>query len=217
MKTVKHVGRTTRGDKIAVVFRTLPGESNHALVVTTTNLPDAYHDSLMTVIESDPAQESFELGEILFIRNFPDGRPMLPALQADGRLYKLSTDQIMMTPSPGTEIVLSQLNVLIAEQKNCAVDELCNFVIGAPKKDKATVEDVATVADLGKDVGEPSIPQSQPIKAKDTEALSDKDIAKGLRSQADALYKEAARLRKQAEDLDPTVKKSVKTKEEVSV
>jgi hypothetical protein len=43
--------------------------------------------------------------------------------------------------------------------------------------------------------------------------LSDKDIAKSYRSQADALYKEAARLRKEAEDLDPTPKKTTKVKE----
>jgi len=46
--------------------------------------------------------------------------------------------------------------------------------------------------------------------------LSDKDIAKSYRSQADAMYKEAARLRKEADSLDPIVKKTVKSKEEVS-
>jgi hypothetical protein len=100
---------------------------------------------------------------------------------------------------------------LIAEQKNCAVDDLCTFVSGAPKQSDATVENVAAVNDLGKDLGEPSKPAK--IQAQTNEILSDKDIAKGLRSQADALYKEAARLRKEAEDLDPTVKKSSKTKE----
>jgi len=62
-------------------------------------------------------------------------------------------------------------------------------------------------------IGEPSKPTK--IEAKQNEILSDKDIAKGLRSQADALYKEAARLRKEAEELDPTVKKTSKAKEAV--
>jgi len=43
--------------------------------------------------------------------------------------------------------------------------------------------------------------------------LTDKDIAKSYRSQADAMYKEAARLRKEADDLDPPQKKAAKAKE----
>jgi hypothetical protein len=39
------------------------------------------------------------------------------------------------------------------------------------------------------------------------EVLTDTDIAKSYRSQADAMYKEAARLRKEADALDPTKKK----------
>jgi hypothetical protein len=214
MKTVKHVGRSRRGDKLAVVFRTLPGESDQCLCLITTALSDAYHDSLMSVIDSDQGQESFELGEILFIRSFSDGRPMLTALQQDGRLFKMPTDSVLMTPAPGTEIPLDQLNTLIAEQNNCAVDDLCSLVKGAPLNRSAesdSARTVATVKELKEEVSTPK------IQASVNEALSDKDLAKGLRSQADSLYKEAARLRKQAEELDPTVKKSAKAKEEVSV
>jgi hypothetical protein len=199
------------GAKVLVVFRTLPGESNYSLVIPVAQLSDTYHDSIMKVVESDQAQEVFEFGEILFIRSFPDGRPMLQALRADGLLERVTTDSVLMTPTPNDNIPLHQLNSLIAEQKNCAVDDLCTFVSGAPKQSDATVENVAAVNDLGKDLGEPSKPAK--IQAQQNEILSDKDIAKGLRSQADALYKEAARLRKEAEDLDPTVKKSSKTKE----
>jgi len=212
MRALKHTGRMIKsGAKVLVVFRTLPGESNYSLVIPVAQLSDTYHDSIMKVVESDQAQEVFEFGEILFIRSFPDGRPMLQALRADGLLERVTTDSVLMTPTPNDNIPLHQLNSLIAEQKNCAVDDLCTFVSGAPKQSDATVENVAAVNDLGKDLGEPSKPAK--IQAQTNEILSDKDIAKGLRSQADALYKEAARLRKEAEDLDPTVKKSSKTKE----
>ncbi len=212
MRALKHTGRMIKsGAKVLVVFRTLPGESNYSLVIPVAQLSDTYHDSIMKVVESDQAQEVFEFGEILFIRSFPDGRPMLQALRADGLLERVTTDSVLMTPTPNDNIPLHQLNSLIAEQKNCAVDDLCTFVSGAPKQSDATVENVAAVNDLGKDLGEPSKPAK--IQAQQNEILSDKDIAKGLRRQADALYKEAARLRKEAEDLDPTVKKSSKTKE----
>jgi hypothetical protein len=209
MKSLKHIGRMEKsGAKVLVAFRTLPGESNYALIIPVSQLSDSYHDSIMKVVESDQAQEVFEFGEILFTRTFPDGRPMLQALSMDKLLEKVPTDSVLMTPTPNDNIMLHLLNSLIAEQRNCAVDDLCNFVSGAPKS-ISTVEDVATVNNLE----ELPVSKAKPMQADPNEVLSDKDIAKGLRSQADALYKEAARLRKEAEELDPTVKKSSKAKE----
>jgi hypothetical protein len=210
---LKHIGRTKNtGVKLLVVFRTLPGESNMALVLPVANLSDSYHDSIMTLVETEQAQDAFEFGEIMFTRTFPDGRPMLQALQADGRLQKIATDTIIMTPTTQDQVELSQLNILIAEQKNCAVDDLYTFVSGAPKKSDATVEDIAKVKDLAPSV-DPDIPAPVRAQAATTEALSDRDIAKSYRSQADAMYKEAARLRKEADELDPPQKKIAKVKE----
>lgn len=215
---LKHVGRIkSTNAKVLVVFRTLPGESDMALVLPVAPLSDSYHDSIMTLVETPQAQDAFEFGEIMFTRTFPDGRPMLQAMQADGGLQKVPTANIDMTPTPNDVIGLDQLNVLIAEQRNCAVDDLYTFVSGAPKKTDATVEDVAKVTELGRDVGEPNIPKQELLKASTNEALSDKDIAKSYRSQADSLYKEAARLRKEADQLDPPQKKTTKAKEELSV
>lgn len=222
MKNLKHVGRIEKTKaSVLVAFRTLPGESDHALVIPTANLRDEYHDAIMKLVESDQAQDAFEFGEILFIRPFSDGRPMLAALRQDGNLQKVPTDSVTMTPTPHTTILLSELNGLIAEQRNCTIDELCNFVAGAPKKTDATVEEIATVKNLenktveptGREVGEPkNVPQ--PLQAKQNEVLSDQDIAKGYRSQADALYKEAARLRKEADELDPPKRKTAKVSED---
>ena len=198
MKNLKHVGKIKNtGSKVLVVFRTLPGESNMALVVQTAPLSDQYHNAIIDLVDSDTGQDSWEFGEILFARPFPDGRPMLQALQSDNRLSRVSTDSIIMTPTPNTEILLSELNALIAEQKNCAIDDLYTFVKGAPSKNlsEKKIEDTVSVA-----------PSSN-------EVLSDKDIARNYRSQADAMYKEAARLRKEADELDPPAKKAAKAKE----
>ena len=202
MKTMKHIGKLKNtGTKVLVAFRTVPGESDRALVIHAAQLPDSQHDSIMTLVETDQAQTAFELGEILFTRPFPDGRPMLRALQSDGRLIKVPTDMVIMNPSIGTEIPLDQLNVLIAEQRNCTIDDLSSFVSGGKPLDKKAEGKASTVS------------ESKPIQAAANEALTDKDIAKGLRSQADGMYKEAARLRKQADDLDPPQKKTAKAKE----
>ena len=210
MKTLKHIGKMKNtGAKVLVVFRTLPGESNQSLVIAVSQLPDSYHDAIMAVVESDQAQDVYEFGEILFIRSFPDGRPMLTSLQQDNRLQKVPTDLVIMTPSPVDQVPLDQLNLLIAEQKNCTVDDLYTFVKGAPKKNtnSVTVETIAEAKDLAPMV-DTDVPAPLRAQASNTEALSDKDIAKSYRSQADAMYKEAARLRREADQLDPVVKKT---------
>ncbi len=201
-KPTKHIGRMKNtGTKVLVVFRTLPGESNSALILPVNQLSDAYHDALMQLVETEQAQEAFEFGEMMFIRHFPDGRPMLTAMQQDGRLQKVSTDMILMTPTVNAAVPLDQLNVLIAEQKNCAVDDLCTFVKGGSAN---------TVPNKNTEVKKESVEAAAPVRAQAAQnaVLTDSDIAKSYRSQADAMYKEAARLRKEADALDPPKKKT---------
>jgi hypothetical protein len=199
MKPTKHVGKVKNtGSKCLVVFRTLPGEANMALIVETATLPDSYHNAIIDLVDSDQAQDAFEFGEMLFVRPFPDGRPMLRALQADGRLKKVATDNVVMTPTPNREVSLAQLNVLIAEQKNCTIDDLCTFVKGGPN-DPGLVDSQKRKTE--------TVVQPQ-IQAAENQVLTDTDLAKSYRSQADAMYKEAARLRKQADELDPPKKKT---------
>lgn len=205
---MKHIGKLKNtGSKVIVVFRTVPGESDRALVMETATLPDSYHDSLMKLVESDQGQESYEFGEIMFTRSFPDGRNMLTSVRQDNRLAKVPTDLVLMTPTPSTAIALDQLNVMIAEQKNCSVDDLCTFVSGGVKR-SANDNDVSTE----KETSDQRTTELQP------EVLTDRDLARSYRSQADALYKEAAKLRKQADELDPPQKKvSSKAKETADV
>lgn len=199
---MKHIGKMKNtGVKVLVAFRTVPGESDQALVIQAANLPDAQHDSIMTLVETDQAQDVFELGEILFTRPFPDGRPMLRALQSEGRLVKVPTDLVIMTPTVNSEIPLDQLNVLIAEQRNCTVDDLAGFVSGGRTSDTKPAQPKVEAKSV------------ETLQASTNEVLTDKDIAKNYRSQADAMYKEAAKLRKQADELDPPAKKVARVKE----
>ena len=196
-KDIKHTGKMKNtGNRVAVVFRTVPGESDQCLVVDSATLPDMYHDSLMSAIESDQAQESFELGEYMFRSRFPDGRNMLETMQKTGRLRKVATSDVLMTPNPNASVALSELNQLIAEQKNVAVDQLYTFVSGAPQ--------------AGQPVNEVPGPTSTDAPVANDGALTDQDLAKSYRSQADAMYKEAARLRREADELDPPAKKTSK-------
>ena len=201
-KETKHVGKIVNtGEKVAVVFRTVPGESNMALVLPTSTLRDDQRNSLMELIDSDQGQQSNELGEIMFTRSFPTGTNMLTTVQAEGRLKKVATDTVMMTPTPVNEIKLSELNVLIAEQRNVSVDELYTLVSGAPKAGEQ-VESAPTPA--------PTMTAMNEATPTNESVLSDEDLAKSYRSQADAMFKEAQRLRKEAEELSPTKKASKK-------
>ena len=97
---LKHVGKMKNNNaKVLVAYRTLPGESDNALVVDVARLTDAQHDELMKVVESNQAQTANELADVLSRRYFPDGRQMLMALHTDGRLKKVSTSGVIMTPT----------------------------------------------------------------------------------------------------------------------
>jgi hypothetical protein len=204
MQDLKHVGRVkATGRKCLVAFRTLPGDAYNCLVIPTENLDDSYHDALIQLVESPAAQTAYEFGEVLSRAKFPDGSTMLPALHTQGKLVKLATDGIEMTPNFQAKIVLSDLNQLIAEQRNCAVDDLS---IKEPVRDDVEVVEVAKVKDLSPAAKTTSASVNEEPQ---TPASFDSPEAeaKFYRSQADKLAKQAAEMRRKAEELAP-VKKS---------
>lgn len=205
MNEVKHVGRIrTTGKKCVVVFRTLPGDAYSCLIAPTENLPDAYHDALINLVESSGGQSSNEFGEVMARTNFPDGSIMLAALHTQGRLIKVSTDQIDMIPNSHTRVQLSELNQLIAESRGVAVDSLSiKSGMADPKtevKEVASVKDMPVeTADVSKTTSATAIPEA---------TGTPEEQAKFYRSQADKLAKEAAAMRRKAEELAPTKKKA---------
>lgn len=204
---MKHVGKMkNNGARVAVVFRTLPGDPYSALVVGTTGLGDSYHDSLMSVIESDQAQQANELADILSVRRFPDGNVMLEWMHTRGYLKKVPTKGVLMTPNPKTSIPLDELNVLIAEQKGVTLEELSIKDDGASKlKESATPVVNKTKWDkLREEKAAKAAAEATPT----AESVQFDLTPAEMRSRADALYKEAARLRKEADTLDPPKKKA---------
>lgn len=205
MQSLKHVGRIkTTGRKVLVAFRTLPGDAYSALVIPTEGLPDETHNALINLVESPAAQNSYEFAEALDRTQFPDGSRMLPNLHATGKLIKVSTNQVEMTPVIGASILLSELNQLIAEQRGVAVDELH---IEPMSNDKVEVQEVATAQDLTKTAS--SISKTTSASVNDVEPTSFDSMeseAKYYRSQADRLSKQAAEFRRKAEELVPTKK-----------
>jgi hypothetical protein len=203
MADLKHVGRIIATKKKCVVaYRTLPGESDSCLIVTTENLPDSYHDSIINLVESPAGQSSHEFAEALARSTFSDGSIMLAALHTQGRLFKAPTSSIEMTPTTGTSVILSELNQIIAEQRGVAVDDLA--IRGAPSKTPVLKEDkAAQVIDTARTTSASVNEPEQEIVAP---AGTPEDQAKFYRSQADKMAKEAAAMRRKAEELVPTKK-----------
>jgi hypothetical protein len=116
---MKHIGKMKNNSaRIAIVFRTVPNEPNNALVVGTSGLPDAYHDALMSLIESESGQQANELADILSSRRFPDGEVMLNWLHTRGHIKKVPANLVLLTPNNQTQIPLDQVNAELNKLAN---------------------------------------------------------------------------------------------------
>lgn len=189
---MKHVGKMKNNSaRVVVLYRTVPSEPNNCLVVGTQGLIDSHHDALMSLIENPSGQEANELADLLAVRKFPDGANMLQYLHTNGHIKKVPTTMVLMTPNTQTQLPLNELNELIAKQKGVTVNELAGL-----KPDAVPVQEEKIVD---------STIQTESKNTNEKFTLTPAE----MRSRADALYKEAARLRKEADELDPP--KSKKT------
>jgi hypothetical protein len=192
-----------------VVFRSLPGDAFNCLVIQSDTLEPGYHDQLISLVESNAAQSANEFSEVLARGVFSDGSTMLPSLHVKGLLTKVPTDAVEMVPNMQTTILLSELNQVIAQQAGVSVQDLA---IKPNANQNVEIQELARVKDIS-----PTTGNTDPIGDQDfgrttsasvnEEPLSDEALAKKFRSDADRLSKEAAELRRQAEELVPTKKK----------
>src|SRR6056300_891253 len=200
---LKHVGRiATTGKKVLVAYRVIPGDPEYALIIPTAALDAAQHDSVIKTVESNAGQNAYEFAEAMARSTLPDGMNMLAGMQKYGKLVKVKTNTIEMTPDTQSVVNLAELNKILAEQKGVTVADLAlkgpDGRTLEPKTEALTANPVNDYATTN------------------TGVLTDEDLAAQYRSQADALFKEAKALREQAEELVPT-KKKAKTKAEEGV
>ncbi len=219
MAFLRHVGK--HGDrKVAVVFREVPGEPHMTLVVYTELLNQNIHDPMMACIESDAGQNSENLADALNRSYTKDGQVILQKLHAEGMLKKVRTELVVMTPQPGVQIKLDELNKILDEMKTGedAVKKLAEMDASMGLQDPV---DVAKRLRGDKN--------KAPVQSTG-DALGDQTLAANLRQQAErmereakGLLAEAARLSQEAATLDPVkvaapkAKKSTKAKTKVAV
>lgn len=200
MPNLRHIGRLKNNKrKLVVAYRTIPGDPYSALVVFTDSLPSDEHDALVKLVESAVGQDAHELAEAMDRTYLPDGRRMLVGFHQTGRLFKIPTKDVEMVPNITSSVALDELNNIIAQQLGVGVEDL-----SVKSNERAQKQPVAELASAA------PVEHVSPVET----PLSTEELARKLRGQADAMYKEAKRLREVAEELLPTKKKSSTVSEE---
>ena len=214
MSETKHVGRLKANQrKVVVAYRVIPGEETptNSLVIDTASLSDADHDTLIKTVEGSAGQEAFEFAEVMARTTLSDGSNMLANFHTSGKLTKVPMTEVEMLPNPNYVIGLDELNKVIADQRGTTI-------AGLAMKDPDELPEGTTITEAGSVNEMPATTtiqaeaQAAKIQAPDNAAITDEQLAASYRSQADSMFKEAKRLREQAEELVPTKKSKASAK-----
>jgi len=117
----RHVGVIKNtGKNVAVVFMSLPGDENNCLVLDIDALPDIFQETMRKLLDSNQAQQTDNLADIMSRRQSPDGSNMtlLNKFHSAGRLQKLPVELITMTPRRGVNIPLKDVLNAIRSQND---------------------------------------------------------------------------------------------------
>ena len=210
MSFLKHIGR--HGDrKVAVLFREVPNEQHMCLVIYPDTLPAPWESAIMKVLESDVGQQAEQFADALHRSLLPDGRVILDTLHREKMIKKIRASDVLITPRPDSSVRLDELNKMLNEMKTgeAAIKRLAESDAARGLVDPA-VKRAAEAAFKNQQQ-----PQAQPLQPS-SDALSDRAIAANMLAQAQrmeaegkGLLAESARMRKDAERMDPGVVASV--------
>lgn len=209
MSFLKHIGR--HGDrKVAVLFREVPNEPHMCLVIYPDTIPAPWESAVMKVLESDVGQQAEQFADALHRSFLPDGRVILETLHREKMIKKIRTSDVLITPRPDSSVRLDELNTMLNEMKT----------------GEAAIKRMAE-SDAARGLVDPSVKRAaeaafknsqQPQAQPSSDALSDRAIAANMLAQAQrmeaegkGLLSEAARMRKDAERMDPAVVASATT------
>jgi hypothetical protein len=183
----RHVGKIkSTSQRCLVVFRQVPDEPDSCLVAITDQLPDRYHTDIVNGVESISAQNELEFATYAARTPLSSGENMLSWLHGQGRLKKISCDDVTMLPAPNQVISLTELN----EHLDTIKKENEPAEVAIPE----TAHDAA---------------RSQKSTGS---TLGDSQIAKNLLNQAITYEKEVLRLREQAYEIAPNLNPDKKSK-----
>jgi len=199
---LKHVGRMAHNKRrVIVAYKVLPGEPDYCVVVTTENLEASDHDTLIKLVESSAGQEADDLATVMMRTQLSDGSNMLARFHTTGKMVKVKTADVEMIPNQNTSIRLNELNEAIATQRGVTVADLAVKGPDGQTVQPASAQPAITASEMAAETAGTTAAPADGV-------LTDELLAKKYRSDADRLSKEAAELRRQAEELVPTKKKT---------
>lgn len=204
MAFLKHIGR--HGDrKVATLFREVPQEEHMCLVIYPDTLPAPWESAIMKVLESEVGQQAENFADALHRSLLPDGRVILETLHREKMIKKIRAGDVIMTPRSDSSIRLDELNKMLNEMKQgeAAIKRLAESDAGRGMVDPS-IKRAAEAAFKNQNAPQPLQPSN--------DALSDRAIAANMLAQAQkmeaegkGLLAESARMRKDAERMDPGV------------
>lgn len=116
-KITRHEGvvRST-GSRVFVVWRHIPDDTEHCLVLYRDSLPEVYAHTVTELVQGK-GQDSIDLWEVMDKIGGLDGRKMLDVLHGLGYIRKQRTCDIDMHVGNGNKIALDMLNQSIAGEQ----------------------------------------------------------------------------------------------------
>lgn len=214
MAFTKFIGKH-QDRRVCVLFRQVPGEGHMCLIIYPDQIHAHWQDAIQKVLESDMAQQGEEFADALHRSYLPDGRPILETLHQERMIKKVRAADIVMTPNQSSKIRLDELNKMLNEMKQGAdavkrmAENDASRGMVAPEVKRAAEAEFKK--QQNKKTAAPAT--TAPFIARNDAALSDRDIAANMLSQAKrmeteakALVAEAAKMKKDAERMDPGVK-----------
>jgi len=155
---MKHIGFLKKtNSKVIVVYKTIPGDPQSCLVIDKDALRPFEEDQIVPNLESKDGQDAFDFGDLLARKKMPvdamidqageevaqtiQGVSVLEYLHSKGMLIKQPTHNVVMTEGT-SNVVLEELNQMIAQQRGVRVDDLApkdptNLEKGDPQKIEA--------------------------------------------------------------------------------
>lgn len=185
---MKHIA-THNNNKVAVLFRSVPGEPTNALIVKHEELPEPIKSNFKMCLESKLGQSAFSLSDAANQFSVANGDKLLAALHIGNYIVKVATKDVVLTPNEKTNLPLNELN---------------NMIDGAGGSQQApVVESPTSMASIDMNPGAPGNIPTVGLTEGANSVLSDEQVATDLRNQAAGLQREADRLLAEAETLVP--------------
>lgn len=227
MNILKHVGKHN-DKKVVILYRKVPDQDHMCLVVYSETLARIYHDTLMQALESPVGQEAKDFADALYRTLLPDGRNSLQVLHKEGKIKKVPTNQVLVTPTAKSSVRLDELNKILDKMADgaeavAALKELETKTTTKNKKNQTYTEEEfqqALTEQKSKHLAERTTSAS--VTGEDdsyapalniAHVLTNQEISDNLLQQsitletnANSLLAEAARLRLEAESYVTTAK-----------